>query len=101
MVKEMNRNYMTHDEFRMKRREWDAKLKKKALMQSLVNRRCELRFNQTILAKKANTSQKQISHYEQNIQNPSIEKIIELCQALDLELSIKTKDEQRVVFHSS
>lgn len=68
--------------------------KKNAMMRLLAMRRKELKLNQSHLARAAKSSQKQISCYEKNIQIPSIVKFLEICDVLELNITITRREDQ-------
>lgn len=73
---------------------------KKKLMETMKQRRIDENLNQTELAKATSSSQKQISCYEHSIQMPTIGKFIALCEALELEMVLRTKKENEELFSS-
>ncbi|MBN2795810.1 MAG: helix-turn-helix transcriptional regulator [Clostridia bacterium] len=70
---------------------------KKSLMELLRCRRKELGLTQIELASKTQSSQKQISCYESNVQVPTVGKFLSVCEALDLEVVLKRKEEEKII----
>lgn len=70
------------------------------LMKTMKKRRIEVELNQTELAKATSSSQKQISCYEHNIQVPTVGKFIAMCEALGLEVVLRTIEDKKEIFGS-
>lgn len=58
------------------------------------------KMTQGDLAKILDTKAQQISKYERSEQVPSLSVLLKLCEALNLEISIRSKDDKGMVFHS-
>lgn len=67
------------------------------LMRVLRARRIECKMDQTQLATILNTNQQQISRYESGENNLSIDRLIVYAKALNLEIEVKVKDDDRVL----
>lgn len=74
---------------------------KNVLMQLLAMRRKELKLNQSKLAHAAQSSQKQISCYEKNLQVPSIIKFFEICDVLELNITITRREDHALLYDLS
>ncbi len=82
-----------HDSLRVARLERD-------LIDSIVLARKHKKLTQKELAQVLATKAQQISKYERAEQIPSLSVLLKLCDALNLELSLTSKESQTVVFHS-
>ena len=67
------------------------------LMKVLRARRIECNMDQTELAALLNTNQQQISRYESGENNLSVDRLLVYAKALNLEIEIKDKDDDRVL----
>lgn len=63
----------------------------------LRKRRMDLNLDQKSLAKILNTTQQQLSKYEVGENSPTLERLYDLCMALNLELIVRDKDEKNVL----
>lgn len=70
------------------------------LIDSIVLARKHKKWTQKELAQVLDTKAQQISKYERAEQIPSLSVLLKLCDALNLELSLTSKENQTVVFHS-
>ncbi|MCH4886332.1 helix-turn-helix transcriptional regulator [Acidaminobacter sp. JC074] len=77
----------------------EAELNRK-LMQSLSQTRKEQNITQSQLAKALRTTQKQISKYETLEQSPSITKLMALCNEIDIEIILRKRDSDKIIFHT-
>lgn len=66
---------------------------KKDITQAIRKRRVDLKMDQKELAAKLHTSQQQLSRYEVGENSPTIERLYDLCEMLDLELVLRDKDD--------
>lgn len=70
------------------------------LIDSIVITRKRKKITQQQLAKSLETKAQQISKYERSEQIPSLSVLLKLCDALNLELSLTSKEDNEIVFHS-
>ncbi len=70
------------------------------IIDSIVLARKHKKLTQKDLAQVLNTKAQQISKYERVEQIPSLSVLLKLCDALNLELSLTSKENKTVVFHS-
>lgn len=70
------------------------------LIDSIVLTRKHKKMTQNDLAQILETKAQQISKYERAEQIPSLSVLLKLCDALNLELSLTSKEDQTIVFHS-
>ena len=70
------------------------------LIDSIIRARKYKKLTQKDLALILDTKAQQISKYERTEQIPSLSVLLKLCDALDLELCIRSKEDQSVIFHS-
>ena len=70
------------------------------LIDSMILARKHKKLTQKDLAKNLNTKAQQISKYERAEQVPTLSVLLKLCEVLNLELSLKSKEDETVVFHS-
>lgn len=75
-----------------------ARAKFKAeLAHIMKQRRIELDMDQKELAVKLHTTQQQLSRYEVGENSPTIERVYDICQMLNLELIVREKDKGTVL----
>ncbi|MBI9013828.1 MAG: helix-turn-helix transcriptional regulator [Clostridiales bacterium] len=70
------------------------------ILDSLTLYRKQHKMTQKQLAEKIDTRPQQVSKYERAEQTPSLSAILKICEALGLELSLKSKENNEVIFHS-
>jgi len=70
------------------------------LIDSIVLSRKHKNLTQKDLAQFLDTKAQQISKYERAEQIPSLSVLLKLCDALNLELSLISKENQTVIFHT-
>lgn len=70
------------------------------LIDSITSFRKQHKVTQKDLAEAVNTKAQQISKYERAEQTPSLSVLLKLCDALGVELSLKSKEDQTVIFHT-
>ncbi len=70
------------------------------ILDSLTLYRKQQKITQKQLAEKIDTRPQQVSKYERAEQTPSLSAILKMCEALGLELSLKSKENNEVIFHS-
>ena len=71
------------------RREYDALKPKYEMIQSLIERRNQLRISQTQLARIIGTRQPAISRLERGDYNTTLNTLFKVASALDLDISLK------------
>jgi DNA-binding XRE family transcriptional regulator len=77
------------------RREYEALKPKYDMIRSLIKRRNQLRISQTELARIIGTKQPAISRLEKGDYNTTLNTFFKVADALDLEVSIKTRKPER------
>ncbi len=70
------------------------------ILDSISSYRKQHKVTQKELAEKIDTKAQQVSKYERAEQTPSLSAVLKICEALGLELSLKSKENQDVIFHS-
>lgn len=70
------------------------------LFDSITSFRKQNKLTQQALAEKINTKAQQISKYERAEQVPSLSVLLKLCDALEIDLILKSKKDQTVIFHT-
>ena len=68
------------------------------LIDSITRFRKQHKITQKDLAKEIDTRHQQISKYERAEQSPFA--LLKICEALGLELSLKSRDDNEVIFHT-
>lgn len=66
---------------------------------AMKQRRIKLHIDQSELARKIKTSQQQLSRYEVGINSPTLDRVYDLCKALNLELILREKDKKTELVH--
>ena len=56
-------------------------------------------LDQKDLAKKLHTTQQQLSKYEVGENSPTVERLYDICQALNLELIVRDKEKGQELVH--
>jgi ribosome-binding protein aMBF1 (putative translation factor) len=70
------------------------------LIDSITSFRKHRKITQKDLASNINIKAQQLSKYERLEQVPSMSALIKLCEALGIELSLKSKENETVIFHT-
>lgn len=72
---------------------------KSKMASAVKRRRIDLHMDQSELARRIKTSQQQLSRYEIGMNSPTIERVYDLCKALDLEFILREKDKGTELIH--
>jgi|LGOV01.1.fsa_nt_gb ribosome-binding protein aMBF1 (putative translation factor) len=70
------------------------------LLDSITAFRKKNKVTQQDLADQIKTKAQQISKYERAEQTPSLSAILKVCDALGVEITLKSKEDQTVLFHT-
>ena len=70
------------------------------LLDAIVRARKSNKITQKELADNLRTKPQQLSKYERGQQAPSLSVLLKLCDALNLELTLTTKETHTIIFHT-
>ena len=79
------------------RQEYERLKPKYDMIQRLIERRNQLRMSQTKLAKIIGTKQPAIARLENGDHNTTVSTLFKVANALDLEISLKVREETKVI----